>query len=639
MRPGAVNITYGGYFGLDPHDYDWTGLDVQETIVYASKYPGLQPTFDPVYMTFQDGFFATFGPPNVLKTSFSVVGNPSTYKWQWHPPIIPSTTAEDFIHFPAPSVYVLDRVDGYNYGLAYGYGTSHVAGTLDVDGDGWDHVYARRSYNVVGLPLGDSDTIQMLARRIVPADTDFTAQAQAHVQITPKLAGHGESVPNADGDPTGNGGFRVSISSNGYPLSLSSIHPGNLPAFEPFSLPQLGDDNYSNKFIYSGDLPALLRIPLAIRAQGARQDDMQWLVDNDKVGWKIDPAIDGWIPYTKLASNDEVIPVTNGENGVAMYQGLPDTDADFGLKTVILKVEGHESQQASIQTFFGATDYNHAGIDFTPNWFHFYNKIYQSLGLPTPNAFQYENGSTSHCDSDKSDPEPYHFPIVTGVYIDNDAYRSDVLPIFTPGLTYAGKLHVGGIHNFLYTVGHELGHKWDIENGLVNRKYRESDENNRGYDADGDGVLNSVEEANGLNPREQDTTGAYGGALEGDVEVLASIHGYAMLEQQKSLWKRDWSSAGLQYQGLDDSFWGPHYPGFASGYWGFPVATPYFPWNYERLFGPNDADPPWNAVDRVINPLSKPPCPSGKIPYPGDRLEPNPEYPFPPPGGPPAPDA
>ena len=603
-RPGAAG-TYSS-------DFDWLGLDLTIDLV---PWPGTPPA-----PQFSRKNYNPFGASqNVGKAAlwsavaFNVSGTP-TFKWLWQPPLIPYTQLPDLIRFPTPALftmaYVSMNVNGYASDVSI-----HVTGIVNPGGPEWvDSDATPNSFDAFGpLPVGIPAS--MLARAVLPAGGVTMAVAQ----MSPTLTAHTIAAPTAGGRSTGDGSAQLNVNGWGiYPIVLRSPYP--------FGLPQMGDGD--NKFVYDASALGMLTVSMSAEVVGATQADTQWLVDNNKVGWTIHPGIDGWIPYTKQAQGSYIQPVTNGVGGVAMYQGLPDSDTGFGLKTLLLKVESHDSQQAFIQTYFSASALNHPNFDLTPNWFYYYNKMFSAFPAV------YENGTTSHCDSDSTtDPQPYHFPIVKGVFIDNDAYKTDIIPVFTPGATlvYDGQFFVNGIHNYLYTVGHELGHKWDIENGLVNRKYKKSDAWNKGFDFDGDGVLNSAEIANGLDPQKPDTTGAFGGAPEGDVEALACIHGLAKLLPNKDAWKRDWSSVGLQYNGLmGNEIWGNYNPDPAfSSYWGVPVSAPYFPWDYQKLvmvngrprpMGSHDADPPGNAVTQVINPFSQPPYTDGKIPYPGQHI-------------------
>lgn len=490
----------------------------------------------------------------------------------------------------------------------------HITGSLGVDGQNWTQCSTGpTSFDFIGPNM---QSASLLSRSVLSAGTSFDI---ASVQMTPKVDGHGETAPNSTGQPTQGGGVRFSLGNDGFPIILAAPYP--------FGLPQMGDD--TNKFVYDGSFSGVLSLPMSAVAVGAAQVDAQWLVDTNQVDWAINPAIDGLQSYTKQAQGASIYPVTNGAGGVTMYEGLPDSEQGFGYKELALKVQGNNSQKAYIQIFFPATAQNHPNIFAypTPNWFYYYNKI-----SPASPAV-YEDIPISKCYSDStSDPEPYHFPKVTGVSIGNDAYQTDAIRVFVPTSTtlkYDGILYINGIHTYIYTVGHELGHKWDIENGLVNRKFRNSDAWNQGFDYDGDGVLNSAEEANGLDPEKRDTTDAFGGDINGDVEVLACIHGLDYLLPNKDAWKRDWSDAGLQFLGLFDQFWGPHNPDPTfSIYWGSTL-QPYFPWDYNPWVMINgqpyttdihNTDPPGNAVTQVKNPFSVPPYTDGKIPYPGRHI-------------------
>ena len=614
--------------GLTWMDFDWTGLLYTVTPAYAAGASGTPP--QPTTSYGQLVGLTSFGLQDInsLGVAIEAHGNPITYKWQWFPPSVPRDQSQDWQNFPAPALFVLGRVDSSLSGSASGPTT--VTGHLGVTGMEWMKCNPDSEIlNIVGggtaaNPLLTNGTASLLSRAVLSAGNSSTPQ----VTITPTAEATGATAPDPlTGRPTGFGSVGIGAGGKGFPITLFTPYP--------FSLPQMG--GAGNKFVYDNTFPdGILTLSLVSQVVGAGQSDTQWLADNNKVGWAIHPSIDGWIPYTqKMGQGDKVFPVTNGQMNVALYKGLPDSDAGFGLKEVLLKVQGLDSQKAYIQTFFSATAFNHPNstFDFTimsqPNWFYYYNKMY--LAAPAV----YENGNTSHCDSDTTtDPQPYHFATVTGVYIDNDAFGRGEVYVFVPGATHLqidGILFVSGIHNYLATVGHELGHKWDIEHGLVNRKYRGSDAWNQGFDFDGDGILNSAEDANGLDPRNSDTTGFMSGSINGDVEVLAQIHGLARLIPNKDAWKRDWSASGLQYTGLFDPFWGPDNPDRDfRNYWGWPqnpTSVTYFPWDYQTgvtfggafyLLGSHYPDPSGSAVTRVKDPFQNPY--NGGTPYPGRHI-------------------
>lgn len=622
--------------GYNPNDLDWIGLDYTISRTYAPGVTGSPSASGKIYK--QGGLREGFGTLNssgplgdILSVTLSVTGT-SEYHWLWTPTNVPSTQQPDYNHFPGPALFTLGRVSMMLDGLSYGL-LAHIQGSISVSGGGaqWMDSDSRPdSLDFVG-PL--QQTAGLLSRSVLSAG----GGNHPSVQMSPALSATGTAAPDRpDGRSTQGGRIDSGLGSDAFPITLSSP--------QPFGLPQMGDD--SNKFVYDGTMPnGILTLPLAARVIGANQADTQWLVDNNKVGWAVHPGIDGWIPYPqKVAQGDTILPVTNGQSGVALYQGLPDNDADFGLKEVLLKVQGLDSQKAYIQTFFSATAKNHphpalfpetdevTGLPIGPgpNWFYYYNKLYSSAPA------RYADTSPSYCLAGlqfDSQGEPIDIDkrqIVKRIIIGNDAFSNGSVPVFKRGLfgmmTFDGLLDIGGIHKYVYVLGHELGHAEDYTTGILNYKFNPSKTTNQigntgyyGFDEDGDGVTRKAELANGLDPLKPDSTGAFGGSATGDAEVLACIHGLAKLLPTKDLWKQDWSSAGLQYSGLHDPFWGLYNPDpMYSAYWGLPVNTPYHPWDYESVIvqfgiiqrtGNHNSDPPSDAVTQVLDPYSQLPYP------------------------------
>lgn len=125
------------------------------------------------------------------------------------------------------------------------------------------------------------------------------------------------------------------------------------------------------------------------------------------------------------------------------------------------------------------------------------------------------------------------------MHIGNNAYLPYTMRLFRlqGGLiTWAETLSIKGIHTFIYAVEHELAHKRHYEIGI----YPQTPDN------DGDGLSDDWEIAHGLNPTLQDSTGAYRGDPDGDLDCIADIEAYGKLLLKENLWKHDWADTGLQ---------------------------------------------------------------------------------------------
>ncbi|MDW8366229.1 MAG: hypothetical protein RMK49_10330, partial [Abditibacteriales bacterium] len=217
---------------------------------------------------------------------------------------------------------------------------------------------------------------------------------------------------------------------------------------------------------------------------------------------------------------------------------MPPNNSSFGRRPLTLQFSGGNVHTANIEVFYPATGYRHPpggpeGWQFigntavwtvpTPNWFYYY---WQAHGQHS--AIRYINSDTS-------------------IYYDGDSYvhvgRTAYLP-FTMRLfqlqggliAYVDTLSLRGIHTFVYMAEHELAHKRHYEI----RIYPQTP------DPDGDRLGSAWEIANNLDPALKDTTGAYPGDPDGDLDCIADIEAYGRLLTREDLWREDWADTGLQ---------------------------------------------------------------------------------------------
>ena len=234
------------------------------------------------------------------------------------------------------------------------------------------------------------------------------------------------------------------------------------------------------------------------------------------------------------------------------YTGLPKNNSDFGNKQVSVRVAGdvNQSDQANVQVFFNSFASNWPGTDKkTPNWFHYYGQVYP----PPPNTiYDPTLPNTLNGQTDPNTNPPYQIQIGSAC----EFIASQSLPCFALRndvdtnkmvITLVGRLQITGIHNYIATCAHELGHRQNMQAGIELN-------HDKGVvtpdDTDGDCVSDTWERNHCLKVGLSDTAGWYTGtdnAWRGDAESLCQIVGLGALVKNYGLFSQDWADKGIQY--------------------------------------------------------------------------------------------
>lgn len=382
------------------------------------------------------------------------------------------------------------------------------------------------SFNAVPgrAPSLPSDDVR---RGVVAASAGAVAQAS----LSPSL--YEALFAQADGQ----GGSAHGVaeqSENVYPLGLSSP--------DVFKRPDtLGDGG--NQYVYDSQQPdGELVVPAVVTVQGGNQDNATFATSH--VDWALSPAIPNQVlPYVKYPYGSQVFAETPINSTTVttgfVFRGLPERYNDFGNRTVIMTVDGSNSEVAHTQIFFGEKDLNWPNTDYiVDNWYHYYDQVYTSPG-------EYE--ATSGPSYTQSYVDGLGFR-GSEIHITDQAAGEWVVRVFglkdslSPYVIFLGTIETKGVHNYIETCAHEHGHAdaWvssTSADGFIEQSTT----------SDGDLVVTSYEDTHHLKSNTKDTTEAYAGLEPGDTEVLADIPALQPMLNHIANWHDDWSDAGLQY--------------------------------------------------------------------------------------------
>jgi len=210
------------------------------------------------------------------------------------------------------------------------------------------------------------------------------AGASFDVTCSPSAGFSGTTVNQSDSYVYGNAAVTYSAVAS----RITLLSP------DPLGHPEQGD--HTNQFVYDGATPdGNLIIPGIISASGASLDSMQFLLTGDTAHYNGGSAADikmdaplqatlyggiqeasaGRITYVHGLSS----PYTDG----MWFLGLPSANSGFGNHLATLKVEGQDTQQAHLRTFFsrGASNWP-TSTGAIPNWFHYWSMTSASFGSP-----------------------------------------------------------------------------------------------------------------------------------------------------------------------------------------------------------------------------------------------------------------
>jgi len=378
--------------------------------------------------------------------------------------------------------------------------------------------------------------------------------------LTLDIAGLSIGPGSTEGHPnlTGNGFGSAVVNAQPFPITLSAPYP--------LTNPLLGDG--ANQYVYETSQPnGQLTVPASVYVPGASIDDTTFLLPH--VALYVSPAMQtGAQPFTWTASGAGMYVNTTGPrpgyvtgwpSGDFCYVGLPPNNSYFGNHVMTMKVDGQQSQIANYQLFYTATASNWPGSDSTtPDWYFYYNQVYQSTG-------NYKPGNVS-----------YYDPASNQIYIGDNGHGNWNVRVFDldaqKHVHYSGILYIGGIHTFIYCCGHESGHQNNALSGFeVSSSTLAHPDNDLG-NGTGDGLDDNWESRNGFNPHNSDTTGAYQNIPVGspdynkgdrecaaDIQALSALLATSPLGPNKNLWKQDWANDGLQYGAWNQKAYWPWY--------------------------------------------------------------------------------
>ena len=437
--PGWSAVPRDGTTGQYPSDFDWMGLDVTRTVdpFPSSNMPPINsvqnhtngnPSYGgwnsggyPIEYTFQ----GTGGTRSSADdASLSITGS-MEFHWLWTPGINPATNQSDLSLFPMPPLFVLGK--GFvsmsrmlEYGTT-GAGLSIIGTDKDGFGGSWSFSSA---LNDVQPPPGTPPGRGVLTASPVDA-THKKASVSPSIQIDTRGTLPGDTSAEL-----------ASASAAALPITLS--------APDPFGRPDLGDGK--NQYVYETSQPnGQLTVPASVYVPGASTDDTTWLLPH--VTLSVSPAMQtGAQPFTWTASGAGLYVNTTGPrpgyttgwpSGDFCYVGLPPNNSYFGSHVMTMNVDGQQSQTANYQLFYTATASNWPSSDTTtPDWYFYYNQVYQSTG-------SYKPGNVS-----------YYDPASNQIYIGDVGHGNWSMRVFDLDaqnhVHYSGILYIGGIHTFIY---------------------------------------------------------------------------------------------------------------------------------------------------------------------------------------------
>ena len=558
-----------GTSGSEPSDFDHTGQTFDTRSTFYDNGPS---STSPVQLygsyTYPNTEASVGGASELIAWSRTVSGD-STYLWQWLAPYKPGTTIRDLDNFPVPPLFVLGSVTPFTKVDADADPNRRrgLNGTLTLsDGWGWSGTDGPHA-----PPLVVAQFNQFPHRKVLPATVE--APDKAKVTLSP-----GVSV-SVTGSRSGDSAWIVPfiVAKNTYPIFLHSPNP--------FGLPFDGDG--TNQFAYDDSYVGELALPAIIQVARAATVDTQWLVDQNRVGWTVRPMIQGSVGYGKSASGEFIYAEANSSrfdsSGSMVFQGLPASNANFGLHNVFLKVDGADSQKAYVQTFYASDAKNHpnentTGFWLEPNWYYYYKQVHPASGPYAP-------GEPSNTASNW----PYDIDLRDDASPARGTYPVRVFTVGASGhIKLLGTLTVSGIHRYIYVSEHEQGHRNnnldDIQRtGSTTNWPSKSDPSAqdpslyRGEDWDDDGLNNGYELDHHLDPQDSDTADAYlsNGSPHpgGDSECAADIQALGRLLPTEDKWRQDWATNGLQ--------------------WGERRSKMFFPWTFTNdSSGTTSKNPP-----------------------------------------------
>ena len=587
LGPSARAQYSGGGWTAQPNPqhpslYDWTGLT--ETATYT---PG-QTFTTPVYGGVSP---SSMGTSNGVSEYTLLVNGTSTYYWLWSPPASDAGA-------PAPPLYALVSNSAT---ASVGVRSSNTDGLSAT-------VYMNTGTGHATLPCSAPPfpaNWSLSERQVVAAQSSGSS---AWVPVSPSLSADLKSTL-----PSGSqmmGGYQVT----------EGVFPIVLSWPDPFGRPDLGDG--SNQYVYDASIPkGNLILPGVIAIPGATSDDATWLVNDPAVGQShVNVMVD--LPAESVLTASHLQPSagqvsyqygsTSPYTSGMWFVGLPKNNSGFSgpippggtqgpnYHLVTLTVDGKNSQQAHIQTFFtGATTdtnqnvkyiANYPGADGTiPNWYYYYNQA-------SPSPGSYDTNNTYPQFSAYTDTwSPFNIHMEASTYTNGASSR---LPVFdidptADALTqrnyvrWVGNISLQGIDCYTYICVHEQGHQAIHKMGGI---YTDSPAAGASepLTGDGDHVLDTWEATHHLrynpsDPKSTDTTGACQGyAAPGDDELLADIKALQPVLTSRDLWKLDWADKGLQFTGGIPLYW--YATQIANGQVVTPPATnPTFYWKFKPL--------------------------------------------------------
>ena len=415
----------------------------------------------------------------------------------------------------------------------------------------------------------------------------YSIQTGSAWPVTRTLSAHGHSTAAAspNGASTGMGVHLGSYGLSATPILLSSPDPAGHP--------EQGDG--TNQFVYDAAAPkGNLFLPGIISVAGASADAANWLVSDPQaaqshVDVKVDLPAESVLTASHLQPSAgqltyqyQLTPGGSYTDGM-WFLGLPNSNSGFGNHLATLTVDGSNAQQAHIQTFFTGINFtgktvanypNAAGNkafdgSIIPNWYYYYSQVYK----PTAAQGGY----------DQSGQAPSHIDLTSPytVHIHDDAYGPYTFPIYSLSkpiqtgefVQPLGTLSVTGIHSYIFTCAHELGHQalsQQVDAGGNPVVYNWSPKDAFGnytlpLTTDGD-VVDAWEQTHHLDDfKEQTTLYTYSNTNDhADDEVIADIQGLGVLFAKLPEWSEDWADAGIQH---GRPYFNPHPTGTQEGFY------------------------------------------------------------------------
>jgi Bacterial TSP3 repeat len=229
------------------------------------------------------------------------------------------------------------------------------------------------------------------------------------------------------------------------------------PAGDPVSAPvDAGNSSASvpdgaNEFTFSPAVSGVMTMKLKAKVSGIGSlpaaEQAKFTFEVDTIG----SSTLAWVgePGGKASVSGDFITAT------ATYTGLPQNNADFGLKKARVKFDGNNVGESKFEVFFPRDEKNHPGGQAgSPNWFFYWLQTVTLLG-PNP-VVEYAMKGSAY------DPNTNKFKLTDG----------DRLSCNAP---YGMNNPLQGIDNFAWTARHESQHYkdwcdyWDVENQGVTK--------------------------------------------------------------------------------------------------------------------------------------------------------------------------